>query len=196
MLMKTPSDKSCMVRCMAWEMDRLKVIKYSSSSTACCVLSDALSLSVRSVFKCVTIMSCTCHHNSPAAWLHITDCSLKECSQYRKVFWLIVREAGAEGKLRLAILLNALFSLASSGGQEHAVYLSESFLSVCISYHLEGLGVFTNWSLSRPLVSAVKKGLFTGDNFCRLQHRFNGNCKRLCKYHSFQPCKAFSPLVV
>ena len=38
-------------------------------------------------------------------------------------------------------LLNALFSFADSGDQEHIVDLSESFLSVCISYHLEGLGV-------------------------------------------------------
>ena len=87
-------------------------------------------------FQCLQV----CHHrvlylgkhlDSPAAWLHITDCSLAERSQCLTVSWVIVREAAAEGKLCLATLLNALFSFASSGDQEHTVDLSES-LSVCI----------------------------------------------------------------
>ena len=48
----------------------------------------------------------------------------------------------------LATLLKLLFGLAGSGDQEHNFDLPESFLLVCISYHLELLGVFTNQSLS------------------------------------------------
>ena len=66
-------------------------------------------------------------------------------------------EAGAEGKLCLATLLKVLLSLAGSSDQEHTD-LPESFLSVCISYHLEVLGVFTNWSLNSPAVSAFLDG--------------------------------------
>ena len=44
--------------------------------------------------------------------------------------WLKVREAGAEGKLRLASLLNVLFGLAGSGDQSHTVVEAESFLSI------------------------------------------------------------------
>ena len=40
----SPSDKSCMVRAMACEIDRLKVVKYSSSLTACFIFSDDLPL--------------------------------------------------------------------------------------------------------------------------------------------------------
>ena len=43
-LMNTPSDKSCIVLAMAWEIDQLNVTKYSSSSTGCCILSEDLPL--------------------------------------------------------------------------------------------------------------------------------------------------------
>ena len=66
------------------------------------------------------------HDNSstPAAWLHITDCSLKEYSQCLKVSWLIAWEAGAEGKQCLATMLNVMFNFADSRDQEHTVDLS------------------------------------------------------------------------
>ena len=71
MLMKTPSERSCMVRCIAWEIDRLKVTRYSSSSTACCVLSALLPFdeSDRRDFSWVTMESCTLvrHLDNPAA---------------------------------------------------------------------------------------------------------------------------------
>ena len=67
------------------------------------------------------------------------------------------REREAEGKLCLAALLKVLLSLAGSGDQEHTVDLPES-LSVCISYHPEVLGLFTNWSLNSPAVSAFLDG--------------------------------------
>ena len=125
MLIKTPWERSCIVCCMAWEIDRLKDNKYSSSSTACCVLSAALplALSTRSIFKCVTMESCTFvkHLDRPAAWLHITDCSRNALSQRLKVSWLIVRDVGAESKLRLATLLKLLFNFAGSGDQLHTV---------------------------------------------------------------------------
>ena len=107
--------------CMAWMIDPLKVTKYFSSSTACCVLSAVLPfpLSTRRVFTCVTIESCTLvrHLESLAAWFHITDCSLADLSQRLRVSWLMVQEAGAEGKLCLATLVKALFNLAGSGDQ-------------------------------------------------------------------------------
>ena len=68
------------------------------------------------------------------------------------------RKAGAEGKLCLATLLKEMLSLAWSGDQQHTVDLPESFLSVCMSYHLEVLGVFTNWSLNSPAVSVFLDG--------------------------------------
>ena len=71
---------------------------------------------------------------------------------------LKVREGGAAGKLRLAILLNALFSFAGSGDQEHTVVKSESFLLVRMSYHLEDLGGSTNWSLRSPAASVFLEG--------------------------------------
>ena len=49
-------------------------------------------------------------------------------------------------------------SLAGSSDQEHTVDLPGSFLSVYKSYHLEDLGVFTNWSLNSPAVSAFLDG--------------------------------------
>ena len=79
MLIKTPSERSCIVCCIACEIDRLNVTRYSSSSTACCVLSAALPFPVSTLsdFNCVTMESCTFvkHLDRPAAWLHITDCS-------------------------------------------------------------------------------------------------------------------------
>ena len=65
---------------------------------------------------------------------------------------------GAEGKLCLATLLKLQLSLAGSSDQEHTFDLTESFLSVCISFHLELLGIFTNWSLSSPEISAFLDG--------------------------------------
>ena len=72
--------------------------------------------------------------------------------------WLKVREAGAEGKLRLATLLNILFNFAGFGDQSHTVVEAESFLSVCIAYHFDDLGVFINWSCSSPPVSVFLEG--------------------------------------
>ena len=66
------------------------------------------------------------------------------------------QEAGPE--VCLATLLKLLFGLAGSGDQEHNFDLPESFLLVCISYHLELLGVFTNQSLSSTAVSAFLDG--------------------------------------
>ena len=51
------------------------------------------------------------------------------------------QETGAEGKLCLATLLKVLLSLAGLVDQKQTVDLPESYLSVCISYHLEVLGV-------------------------------------------------------
>ena len=97
-LMNTPSDKSCIVLAMAWETDRLKVTKYSNSSTAYCVLSEDLPLPLSECrfLSCVNIASCTpvkqC--DNPAAWLHITACSLAALSQRLKMSWLKARECG------------------------------------------------------------------------------------------------------
>ena len=161
MLIKTPSERSGIVRCIAWEIDQLRVTKYSSSSIACCVLSAVLPLAVStwSDFNCVTIESCTFikHFVRPAAWLHITDCSWNALSQRLKVSWLKVQEAGAEGKLRLATLVNILFNFASSGDQSHTVDEAESFLLLCMSYHFDDQGVFTNWSRSSPPVSEFRE---------------------------------------
>ena len=162
MLINTPSERSCIVCYIAWEIDRLKVTKYLSSSTACCVLSAALPLPVStgSDFNCVAIESCTFvkHLDRPAAWLHITDCSRNTLSHLLKVSWLNVWEAGAEGKLRLASLVKVLFSLAGSKDQSHTVVEAESFLPVCIAYHFDDLGVFANWSRSSPPVSEFLEG--------------------------------------
>ena len=67
--------------------------------------------------SCVDIASCTLvrHLDNPAAWLHITDCSLAALSQHLKMSWLRALKGGAVGKLRLATLLKALFSFAGSG---------------------------------------------------------------------------------
>ena len=150
MLIKTPSERSCIVRCIACEIERLNVTRYSSSSTACCV-SAALPFPVSTLsdFNCVTMESCTFvkHLDRPAAWLHITDCSRNALSHVLNVSWLKVREAGAEGKLRLATLVKVLLSLAGSGDQSHTVPEAESFLFVCIAYHFDDLGVFTNWKI-------------------------------------------------
>ena len=130
--------------------------------TACCVRSAALPLvfSTRSVFKCVTMESCTFvkHLDRPVAWLHTTDCSQNALSHCLKVSWLKVREAGAEGKLRLATQVKVLFTLAGSGDQSQTVVEAESFLSVCIAYHFDDLGGFTNWSRSSPPVSVFLEG--------------------------------------
>ena len=148
MLINTPFERSCIVRCIAWEIQRLKVTKYSSSSTACCILSAALPLpvSTRSDFNCVTIESC------------ILVKHLDVLSHLLEVSWLKVREAGAEGKLRVATLVKVLFSLASSGDQSHTVVEAESFLPLCIAYHFDDLGDFTNWSRSSPPVSEFLEG--------------------------------------
>ena len=162
MLINTPSERSCIVRCIACEIDLLNVTRYSSSSTACCVLSAALPFPVSTLsdFNCVTMESCTFvkHLDKPAAWLHITDCSQNARSHFLNVSWLKVREAGAEGKLRLATLVKVLLSSASSGDQGHTVAETESFLSVCIAYHFDYLGVFTNWYRSSPPVSEFLEG--------------------------------------
>ena len=102
-------------------------------------------------WSCVNISSCILvrQRDNPAAWLHIIDCSLAALSQRLKMSWLKARECGAVGKLRLVTLLNALFSFASSGDQELTAELSESFLSDCMSYHLDDLGVLTNWGRGR-----------------------------------------------
>ena len=121
MVINTPSERSCIVRRIACEIDQLKFTKYSNSSTACCDLSAVLPLdeSTRSDFSCVTIESCTFvrHLDRSAARLHITDCSLNAFSHLLKVSWLNVWEAGAEGTLLLATLENVLFSFAGSGDQ-------------------------------------------------------------------------------
>ena len=162
MLIKTPSDKSCMVRCIACEIDRLNVTRYSSSSTACCCFSALLPFEESNLrdFNWVTMESCTLvrHLERPAAWLHITDCSLNDLSHLLRVSWLKVLEAGAEGKLRLATLENILLSFAGSGDQSPTAWLDASFLTACMSYHLEVRGVLTNWSRSRPLVSVFLEG--------------------------------------
>ena len=103
--------------------------------------------------------SCTFikHLDRPAAWLHITDCSRNALS-HLNVSWLKVREAGAEGKLRMATLVKVLLSLGDSGDQSHTIEEAESFLSVCIAYHFDDLGVFTNWSRSSPPVSEFLEG--------------------------------------
>ena len=72
--------------------------------------------------------------------------------------WLRAREGGAVGRLRLATLLNALLSFAGSRDQEHTVDLPECFLSTCMSYHLDDLGVLTNWSWSSLAVSVFLEG--------------------------------------
>ena len=58
----------------------------------------------------------------------------------------------------MATLLKVLLSFTGSGDQEYTVDLPESFLLVCISYHLEVLGIFANWSLNSPAVSAFLGG--------------------------------------
>ena len=162
MLIKTPSERSYIVRCIACEIEWLNVTRYSSSSTACCIFSAAFPFPVSTLsdFNCVTMESCTFvkHLDRPAAWLHITDCSQNALSQLLKVSWLKLWEAGAEGKLRLATLVKVLLSLAGSGDQSHTVAEAESFLSVCIAYHFDDLGVFTNWSRSSPPVSEFLEG--------------------------------------
>ena len=161
MLINTSSERSCIVCCIACEIDRLNVTRYSTSSTACCVLSAALPFPVSTLsdFNCVTMESCTFvkHLDRPAAWLHITDCSRNAPSHLLNVSWLKVQEAGAKGKLRLATLVKVLLSSAGSGDQSHTVAEAES-LSVCIAYHFVDLGVFTNWSRSSPPVSEFLEG--------------------------------------
>ena len=67
------------------------------------------------------------------------------------------QEAGAEGKLCLATLLQVLLSLPGSGDLDNNFDVIESLL-VCISYHREVFDVFTNWSLNSPVVSAFLDG--------------------------------------
>ena len=87
----------------------------------------------------------------------MTDYSLAALSQRLKMSWLRAWEGGA-GRLRLATLLNALFSFASSADQEHTVDLPYSFFLACMSYHLDDLGNLTNWSLRSPAVSVFLVG--------------------------------------
>ena len=152
--MKTPSDKFCIVLAMAWDTDQLT--KYSSLSTACAFFQ----MTGCRFLSWVDIASWTLvkHLDIPAAWLHITVCSLAALSQQLKISWLKVWEDGAAGKLRWATLLNALFNFAGSGDQEHTVEISESFLSVCMSYHLDDLDGLTNWSLRSPAMSVFLGG--------------------------------------
>ena len=118
MLINTPSDNSCIVLAIACEIGRLKVTKYSNSSTACCILSDDLPLLLSEcrVLSCEDMASWTLvkQCNRPAAWLHITVCSREALSQRLNISWLKVLEGGGTGKLRLATLLNVLFSFAGS----------------------------------------------------------------------------------
>ena len=72
--------------------------------------------------------------------------------------WLRAREGEALGRLCLATLVNALLSFAGSRDQEHTVDVPQSFLSKCMSYHLDDLGVLTNWSRSSPAVSVFLEG--------------------------------------
>ena len=117
-MINTPSKRSWIVHSIACEIDRLNVTRYSSSSTACCIFSAALPFPVSTLsdFNCVTMESYTLvkHLDRPAAWLHITDCSRNTLSQLLNMSWLKVREAGAEGKLRLATLVKVLLSVAGS----------------------------------------------------------------------------------
>ena len=68
------------------------------------------------------------------------------------------QEAGAEGKLCLATLLKVLLSLAGSAEQHNILEVVASSMSVCISYCRKVLGIFTNWSLNSPAVSAFLDG--------------------------------------
>ena len=133
--MKTPSDKSCIVLAMALEIDWLKVNKYSSSSTACCILSEDLPLflSKCKFLSCVDIASSTLvrHLDNPAAWLYITVCSLAALSQHLKISWLRAREGGAADKLHLATLMNALFIFV---GFLRSGTLSGSIKSLCYQH--------------------------------------------------------------
>ena len=60
---------------------------------------------------------------------------------------------GAEDSECLAILLKLLFSFARSAHQKNIFDLEKSFFSEYMVYHLELLGVFTNWSFKNPEVS-------------------------------------------
>ena len=73
--------------------------------------------------------------------------------------WLKVREAGGEGKLRLATLVKVLLSLAGSGDQSHTVAEAESFFSVCIAYHFDYLGVFTKGNPSATVTLSLSNFL-------------------------------------
>ena len=92
------------------------------------------------------------HLDSPAAWLHMTVCSLAALSQRLSMSWLRAQEGGAVGRLCLATRLKVLFNLTGSEDQEHTVVLLQSFLSVCIPYHLDNRGGLMNWSLRSPAV--------------------------------------------
>ena len=133
-------------------------------SLLCSFRGLALAL-IQMFLSCVDIAFCSLvrHLDNPAAWLHITVCSLAALSQRLKMSRLRAREGGAAGKLHLATLLNALFSFFGSGNQKHTVDLSESFLSACMSYHLDDLGGLTNWSLRSPAVSVF----LCSSYFCR-----------------------------
>ena len=58
------------------------------------------------------------------------DCSLAALSQRLKMSWLRAQVGGAVGKLRLATLLNTLFSFAGSGDQVDTVDLSVFLVSM------------------------------------------------------------------
>ena len=68
------------------------------------------------------------------------------------------REDGAEDSVFLAILLKLLLNLARSSDHENTLDPENSFFSEYMSYHLDDLGIFTNWSLNNPAVSEFFEG--------------------------------------
>ena len=84
------------------------------------------------------------------------------------------REAGAEGRERLAILGKLLFNLAGSLVQVYTLDREKSFLSLCIPYHFKVLGGLINWSLLSPAVSE----LLVGQPSCRVMLSFSNFLQR------------------
>ena len=93
------------------------------------------------------------HWLSPAAWLHIILWSQAGLSHLLNVSWWMGQDDGAEGSECLAILLKLLFNFAEAADLENTSSLEKSFFSEYMLYHLELLGVFTNWSFKSPALS-------------------------------------------